>query len=323
MYPLVTAHAAGLVMAQRTRIPVNLATVWAGSESGDNNNPYGLTDAAGHLYTFSSIGVGAAAAASWLLDPDSPYAGVRAAIAAGDPAAIMAAIMASPWGPPGYYARDWPNVAATYRIPLPSPAGGTVPVIDPTAQPAAPSATVTPLPDGTLGTVSAGARRFAATAPYAEVASETADSVQAFDAELAIADDNGTHGTFWRTSGTPPVLFIKAAIVPGEIAPAIPTPAPVESYTGADLPASLLSVVDLQYHQVDKIATPRVAVVPPGVTFIAAAVAFAAQGYQCMAFGLPGKWELWDLGPASLATYAHNDSQLSSVLPTVAAAPAA
>lgn len=210
MYPLATARAAGAVMAANAGVPEDIATVWAGAESGVNNNPYGLTDGAGRLYAFSTLETGAAVAAAWLTNPASPYAAVRTAIAGGDAGAIVAAIEASPWGPAGYYAASWPKVAAAYGIAL--PAGGT-PVTDPTPTPTTvPTVTITPLPAGQTGTVNAGARRFAATSPYPEISPETADSVQAFDAELAIADEYGTHGTYWRTISTPPVLFIKAAV---------------------------------------------------------------------------------------------------------------
>ncbi len=223
MYPLELAREAGAVLSARTGIPVDIATVWAGAESGIDNNPYGFTDGSGHLYAFSTLDAGASAAGAWLMNPTSPYEAVRAAIATGDAAAIVAAVQASPWGPAGYYAESWPRVAAAYGIALP---GGPPTVTTETIPAAEPVATVTMLPAGQTGRVSAGARRFAATAPYAEVSPETADSLQAFDAELVITDPVGTHGTFWRTSGTPPVLFVKAAVETAPASGLVAVPAP-------------------------------------------------------------------------------------------------
>ena len=105
------ANYVGELMAQATGIPAPVASTWAKSESGVNNNPYGLTNGQGQLYSFSSLQAGVQAAADWLLNPSSPYGSVRTAIKGGNSTQIAQAIAASPWGPSGYYSRSWPGIS--------------------------------------------------------------------------------------------------------------------------------------------------------------------------------------------------------------------
>ena len=105
------ANYVGELMSQATGIPAPVASTWAKSESGVNNNPYGLTNGQGQLYSFSSLQAGVQAAADWLLNPSSPYGNVRTAIQGGNSTQIAQAIAASPWGPSGYYSRSWPGIS--------------------------------------------------------------------------------------------------------------------------------------------------------------------------------------------------------------------
>ena len=105
------ANYVGELMSQATGIPVPVASTWAKSESGVNNNPYGLTNGQGQLYSFSSLQAGVQAAADWLLNPSSPYGSVRTAIKGGNNTQIAQAIAASPWGPSGYYSKSWPGIS--------------------------------------------------------------------------------------------------------------------------------------------------------------------------------------------------------------------
>lgn len=212
------AHAieVGAAMAAATGIPAPIATVWAGSESGTRNNPYGLTDGLYHLNTYPTWQAGVAAAARWLLTGPY-YSGVRAAIATRDPYTIMHAIQASPWGPSGYYFRSWPGVAALYGITLP-----TAPAAHPVPKP-------TPAPTtGGSPTMSDGARLAAAIkddAAYSVNVAKGGGDPSPYLAKLGVYAD--------RLAATVDAAPTPAAPAPAPAAPAptpaVPTPAVLSS----------------------------------------------------------------------------------------------
>ncbi len=133
----------GQLMAAASGVPASVATVWAKSESGVNNNPYGLTNGRGQLYSYPTVQAGVQAAADWLLNPSSPYGGVRTAIKSGNAQTIANAIAASPWGPSGYYASAWPKLGlplTTVKTATKSSAGRPAPKVS-SASPASATGT--------------------------------------------------------------------------------------------------------------------------------------------------------------------------------------
>lgn len=106
------AHAAevGQYLYSLTGIAPTVGTAWALDESGAGNNPYGVTDGAGHLYTYPTWQAGVSAAAHLLR---AAYQSSILSSVTGSPAQQAEAILSSPWNRTGgYLPTSAPNLHA-------------------------------------------------------------------------------------------------------------------------------------------------------------------------------------------------------------------
>lgn len=90
-------QAAQLLIKALPGLHIEVARAWVTAEQGDNNNVLGLTDANHVLYKYPTLAAGITANAKWVLNPASPYGGIRASLKGGSIAVQGKAIIASGW----------------------------------------------------------------------------------------------------------------------------------------------------------------------------------------------------------------------------------
>lgn len=131
-------QAAQLLVKALPGLHIEVARAWVTAEQGDNNNVLGLTDANHKLYTFPTLAAGVQACANWILNPKSPYRGIRLSLNGGTIAQQGRAIIASLWNTPGspYYTRIFTQMGLFKQVtpippkptpppPTPTPPGDT------------------------------------------------------------------------------------------------------------------------------------------------------------------------------------------------------